>query len=100
MKILFILVLIILGFLFYPQFNEDTGSSCAALEGKVVRLVTEDTESSLIAALILKGFSSGGFAREMIKSKYPNLPPIIGCSIFYYEILFNPKIAQNLKSDL
>ena len=100
MKILFILVLIILGVLFYPQFNEDTGSSCAALEGKVVRLVTEDKKDSLIAALILRGLSSGAFARKMIKSKYPNLPPMIGCSIFYYEILLNPKIAQKLKTHL
>ena len=41
MKLISIIVLIILGFLFYPQLIEDTGSSWAALERQVVRLVTK-----------------------------------------------------------
>ena len=98
MKILFIFGLIILGFLFYPQINEDTSSSCSALERKSVRLLTQNKEGSAFAALILQGILKGAFAQELIKSRYPNLPPIVGCSIFYYQIMLYPETAQKLKT--
>jgi hypothetical protein len=88
--------LIILGGLFYPQINEDTSSSCAALERKVVRLLTQNKEGSAFTSLIFKGILKGAFAQELIKSRYPNLPPIVGCSIFYYEVMLNPDAIQKL----
>jgi hypothetical protein len=100
MKLISIIVLIIVGFLFYPQLIEDTDSSCAALEGRVIRLATENKEGSVFASLFLRGFSNGAFTQEIIKSKYPNLPPFIGCSIFYYRVILNPETVQKLKSYL
>tara|TARA_B110000438_G_C15633930_1_gene572222 strand:- start:41 stop:343 length:303 start_codon:yes stop_codon:yes gene_type:complete len=98
MKSIFIIVAIILCLLFYPQFNEDTGSSCAALERQAVRLLTENNEGSVFAVLLFKGLSGGAFAQEIVKSKYPNLPPILGCSFFYYRLILEPGMAQKLKS--
>ena len=97
MKLFFIFGLIILGGLFYPQINEGTSSSCAALERKVVRLLTQNKEGSAFTSLILKGFLKGAFAQKLIKSKYPNLPSTIGCSIFYYYVILNPDTIQKLK---
>ena len=99
MNSIFIIVLIIVGFIFYPQFSEGADSSCASLERQVLRVVIKNKEGSVFARL-LKGLSNGAFAQEIIKSKYPNLPPIIGCSIFYYRVMLNPEIALKLKFNL
>ena len=100
MKLISIIVLIILGSLFYPQFSEGTDSSCAALERQVVRLLTEKQEGSVFALLLLRGLSDGAFTQEVIKSEYPNLPPTIGCSVYYYRVIFDPKNIHKLKSAL
>ena len=98
MKILLTLVVLAACAVFYPQFNEDVDSSCAALEKKIVRLVTENKDtSSLITSLILKAIPGGAVTSEMIKTKYPNFPPAVGCSIFYYEVLINPEVGKKLK---
>jgi hypothetical protein len=100
MKSVFIIILILISFLFYPQFNEGTDSSCASLERQVLRVVTENKEDSIFLGLLFKGFSNGAFAQEMVKSKYPKLPPMIGCSIFYYDVMLNPERVLNLKANL
>ena len=100
MKSVFIIILILISFLFYPQFNEGTDSSCASLERQVLRVVTENKEGSVFLGLLFKGLSNGAFAQEIIKSEYPNLPTIIGCSISYYDVMLNPERALKLKSDL
>ena len=79
MKYLFLfgwLGLVIIGCLFYPQVNEDTNSSCAALEKQIIRVNTENEVGSAFTALLLGGISQGQIARKLIKSRYPNLPPL------------------------
>ena len=101
MKYLFLfglLGLVIIGCLLYPQVNEDTDSSCAALEKQIIRVNTENEVGSAFTALLLGGISQGQIARKLIKSRYPNLPPIFGCSIFYYEVMFDPRTAQQFKT--
>jgi len=100
MKSVCVIVLLVVGFIFYPQFNEGTDSSCASLERQVLRVVNENKEGSVFLGLLFKGLSNGAFAQEIIKSKYPKLPPMIGCSISYYDVMLNPERALKLKSDL
>jgi hypothetical protein len=100
MKYLFLfgfLGLVIIGCLFYPPVNEDTDSSCAALEKQIIRVNTHNEVGSALTSLLLGGISQGQIARKLIKNEYPNLPPIFGCSIFYYKVMFDPKIAQQFK---
>jgi len=54
----------------------------------------------VFAALLLRGFSNGAFIHEIIKSKYPNLPSIIGGSTFYYRVILNPEMVEKLMSYL
>lgn len=98
MKYFIILVLFVLGLLFYPQIQEGTNSSCAALERRAVAAVGKNDEGTVFLGLLLKGVSNGALAQEAIKSKYPNLPPIIGCSISYYDVVLNPEKALNFKA--
>jgi len=98
MKTFLIMVLIFAGLLFYPQIQEGTESSCAALERKVLTVVNKNKEGAAFLGLLLKGLSNGAFAQEAIKSEYPNLPPAIGCSISYYDVLLNPERALKLKA--
>ena len=100
MKLVFIIILILIIFLYYPQFNEGAESSCASLERQVLRVVTENKEDSIFLGLLFKGFSNGAFTQEVVKSKYPKLPPMIGCSILYYDVILNPERVLNLKSNL
>jgi hypothetical protein len=108
MKYLFLfgfLGLVIIGFLFYPQVNEDTDSSCVALEKQIIRVNAEHEVSSVVTSLLLdrisrtkkgRGISQGRIAWILMESKYPNLQPIIGCSIFYYEVMFDSKVLFDL----
>ena len=98
MKTFLIMVLIFAGLLFYPQIQEGTESSCAALERKVLTVVNKNKEGAAFLGLLLKGLSNGAFAQEAIKSEYPNLPPAMGCSISYYDVLLNPERALKLKA--
>ena len=98
MKIFLIIVFIFAGLLFYPQIQEGTESSCAALERKVLTVIHKNKEGAAFLGLLLKGLSNGAFAQEAIKSEYPNLPPIMGCSISYYDVLLNPERALKLKA--
>tara|TARA_Y100001954_G_C15565264_1_gene480672 strand:+ start:103 stop:402 length:300 start_codon:yes stop_codon:yes gene_type:complete len=97
MKTFLVIVFMFAGLLFYPQIQEGTDSSCAALERKVLSVVNKNNEGAAFVGLLLKGLSNGAFAREAIKSEYPNLPPIMGCSISYYDVLLNPERALKLK---
>ena len=68
MKYLFLfgfLGLVIIGCLFYPPVNEDTDSSCAALEKQIIRVNTHNEVGSALTSLLLGGISQGQIARKM-----------------------------------
>ena len=82
-KIFIALGLMFLGFLFYPQINEDSDSTCAALEKRALRVMSTSAEQSAFM-MFLGGLSDGAFARNAIKEKYPNVPPALGCATHYF----------------
>ena len=102
LRIVSLIILMIAGILFYPQFNEDADSSCSALEKRGARLMVKDGAGLdlAIAGLLLRGLSNGMISRELIKSEYPNLPPIIGCSFYYYRVILDPGFAKDIESKL
>ncbi len=102
LKLLFFLILLVLGLFFYPNFAEDKDSACSALESKVFRVVNEDNEvevSPLLSNLI-PTVSDGYIARTMIQERYPDLPPSIGCIVYYYEILLDSEMVEKIKDSL
>jgi len=38
----------------------------------------------------LQEASRGSFTAALIKERHPDLPPFAGCTVEYYDLLFNP----------
>lgn len=96
MKILVVAILVLAGAYFYPQFNEDTGSPCGAVEKRFVRDAFSGSDSGdIFAALVSSGATDGALAASMIKSAHPNLPATLGCLRVYYELMGDPSLAKN-----
>ena len=96
MKFVILFGLLILGALFvYPLANEDVDSPCTAVERQVLRLLmTSQEDGAALLSLIFGNFyrdlsMQGEFARVIAKSRYPDVPVFIGCSIIYYEARLN-----------
>tara|TARA_Y100001934_G_C12047357_1_gene629058 strand:- start:369 stop:662 length:294 start_codon:yes stop_codon:yes gene_type:complete len=82
-KVLIALGLMFLGFLFYPQINEDADSNCAALEKRALRVMSTSADESLVM-IFLKGLSNGAVSADAAKEAYPHVPPALGCAIGYF----------------
>ncbi len=83
----------------YPLVNEEQKSPCSALEQKIAALVRASGKSGDVLAGALAGvvgsLSEGALAAAAMKDRYPNLPPSIGCTITYWDLIFNPgKLPQ------
>ena len=103
-KLLGLIVIVCAVVFGYPLLNEDGSSTCHALEKKVVFLMVNDKSSGnsrdaslannpFVAAfaLSLGNLSGGNIANMLIKEKYPNVPPFVGCAIGYWDLLLNPE---------
>tara|TARA_A100001015_G_C14977055_1_gene707763 strand:- start:356 stop:676 length:321 start_codon:yes stop_codon:yes gene_type:complete len=103
MKFFFIFVLLIVGLFFYPNLAEEKGSACSAVESKIVRVMNEnneeDKEARVFVSFLIQSLSDGYLTRTLILDRYPNLPPAIGCVVFYYE-LFDPQMKKNIKQSI
>jgi len=95
MKLLILIALIFAGMYFYPQINEGTGSTCAALEKRFVRdAFSNEQGGDVFSALLSSGATNGALAASMVKSASPNLPAALGCLQIYYELMFDPEMAK------
>ena len=95
MKIIIILAVILGGLYFYPQVNEDTSSTCGALEKRFVRDAFSGQDGGdVFSALLSSGASNGALAASMVKTASPNLPASLGCVQIYYELMFDPEMAK------
>ncbi len=92
-------LLIVFGF---PMINEEASGPCFVLEYRVVSAVRmgDGTKSNdMLASAFLRammGASNGTLAGAAVKAKYPNLPPVLGCTMVYWQTEFDPSILQNL----
>jgi len=100
LKLLLFLILLVLGLFFYPNFAEDKGSVCSALENKLFRIVNIDNEASSLLTLLIPTLSDGFIVRAAIHERYQDLPPTIGCLITYYEILLYPQMEEDIKNSV
>ena len=98
---LIILFIFILGvFVGYPLLNEDTGSVCSALERRLISTAShdqmrpQDEQERVKMAMVsgLQALSNGAFASSVIKEKYPNLPPSLGCAFTYWRLIIDPSV--------
>ena len=90
---------------FYPEINEDVRGPCQALERRVVSGfpmaqggVSRSDQAAARAFLgaFAGSLSDGSIASALIKQRYPNVPPAIGCSVTYWRVVFDPDAVPKL----
>jgi hypothetical protein len=89
----------------YPMLNENASGVCSALERRMLTLAMlasgKGTGTGLIGIGLLGAFSNGDLAQIAAKRDYPSMPPIAGCSLIYWQTMFDPhSFQQMMKSKL
>ncbi|PZF75466.1 hypothetical protein DK847_18285 [Aestuariivirga litoralis] len=92
--ILLVLVAAVLAvFLAYPLVNENTRTSCKALERRAVTLMARDggPEGLIIAALARQLLRSGKgkIAAEFSRQRNPDIPVPLSCTLNYWHSLID-----------
>jgi len=104
-RVLLAVAVLLSGALLYPLLNESAQSSCSAFERLAVReSIRREVQSGRLsdrdAPLVslfgrsLQDASRGSFTAALVKDKHPNLPPFVGCTVEYYNLLFNPSKSE------
>ena len=82
----------------YPLLNEETGSTCSALERRTLALLRgggpAPSASDAFAGVLLGGVQSmtnGALARDEVRRRQPNLPAFAGCLWYYWDSLLDPE---------
>ena len=91
----------------YPLLNEDAGTTCQALERRVIASLPptpgarpgDDAMARAFLGVLIGGLSDGAFAAAAIKQRHPNLPPAIGCAGAYWNLVLDPSALQSLQPD-
>jgi hypothetical protein len=81
-RLLFVLAVLVIGFIWAPQVLESATSSCDAYEQKTV---ATETGGSDLGSSILKTLSGGSLAEQAMQDKHPNLPSLFACSLEYWK---------------
>ena len=91
-------ILLFIGAVFfaYPLVQEDIGSECRALERRIIALASP-TAGDAAALAALQTLSGGSLAMTAAKEKYPDLPPAVGCSIAYWQTVFDPDVVKRAR---
>jgi hypothetical protein len=93
------------GFFFYPQLNEEVKAPCHALERRVLSALpmsqaglgrSDQAAARAFLGAIAGNFSDGSVASALIKQRYPNVPPAIGCALTYWRVVFDPDTVPRL----
>jgi len=90
MKTTIALVLLVAAIFVYPMVKEGADGQCDALEKIAIRQAPERGA----AATLLQGLSLGKMADLYVRTQYPDLPPGIVCTFFYWKATANPDGLQ------
>mgnify|MGYP001551869094 CR=1 FL=1 len=103
--ILLLLVALIAGAIIYPRHAEHTDTVCAAFEHRFATLVARQaSQPGNTAPQGMLGFlqgavtgSQGQIAAAYIHERYPQLPPLVGCTVGYWRLRFDPDVMPVLR---
>lgn len=88
-RLILVIVLLAVAFLWAPQVLESASNGCDALEQKMVAREAKGSQlGSDLGAALLKNISGGSVAEAAMKDKHPNLPPFVSCSLEYWKVMF------------
>lgn len=82
-RLIVTLLLIAVAFIWAPQVVESAANSCAALEQK---MVAAETSGSSLGSALVQSLSGGTLGEEVMRDRYPNLPPLVSCSLEYWKM--------------
>lgn len=99
--ILLLLVAVVAGAIIYPRYAEHTDTVCAAFEHKLATVAERQAgRQQQPAQQRLLGFlqgaitgSQGQIAAAYIHDRYPQLPPLVGCTVGYWRLSFDPDVT-------
>jgi hypothetical protein len=81
----------------YPLVNEDTTSTCSALERRLITVSSTDKRdlpALLALGALQRSVSDGAFATALVKQQSPNVPASVSCTVTYWRVLVDPRQAQ------
>jgi hypothetical protein len=85
----------------YPLLNESSGSMCGALERRVLTLQSAsqprrsgDAFGTALAGAFANAVSNGFVASAVLKQRYPDVPPVLACTVGYWNLMLDPAAAQ------
>ncbi len=84
----------------FPLLGEGASNECSALEQHLLTTVSKgekDTGGDAFAMglmTLMQRASNGSFASANMKRVYPHLPPVIGCTVGYYRMLFTGSLPN------
>ena len=104
MKLLLLVLIIVGGTLAYPLVHEGTSDPCAALEQRGSTIMLGEAEKQMqTVPPALRGLvqtavraSAGGMAANMIRERYPQIPPQAACVAVYWKSVADPEMFQDL----
>ena len=93
----YILVIIVASFFSYPLLMENEDNFCASLEKKAWKKIEEQNEELKYISPILTNmgiYNSGIIAEKYVSKKFPDLPPFLGCNLYYWVLVINEDELQ------
>lgn len=106
--VVFLLIAIVGVTVAYPLLNEETDSSCVALERRIAANIIAserhgqtraDAVGQRLLANALANVFNGHAAAAISREKFKHVPPFFGCSMIYMYSLFDPGYLDRLWND-
>lgn len=87
----------------YPLLNENANNSCLALEKRWLTVVGASGDTGILGSTIARAVLETGegiFAREYVRRRVSELPPVVTCYGYYWYSMANKPWLYQLKPDL
>lgn len=81
----------------YPLLNEGPSLMCDALEKRVIALESRKSGNQAETAFLVtlqRALSNGSLAMSIVKQQHPDLPPVVGCTLTYWQTILDPAGAE------
>jgi hypothetical protein len=93
-----IIVMVVAIAIGYPLLNEGPSLMCDALEKRVIAALESresgnQAQTAFLVAL-QRVLSNGSLAMSIVKQQHPDLPPVVGCTLAYWQTVLDPAGAE------
>jgi hypothetical protein len=81
----------------YPLLNDGPSFMCSALEKRLIALESQKSGNQAETAFLVtlqRALSNGSLATSIVKQQHPDLPPVVGCTLTYWQTVLDPAGAE------